>query len=88
MFTTLIPEYGKLFTYANENSVEVVFDKQFLAGTNTHNAFTFMGPYSQKSSGSTFVPTKVLADLYTMKNGKAITDATSGFDPRKSLCQP
>ena len=26
----LIAEYGKLFTYANENSVEVVFDKQFL----------------------------------------------------------
>ncbi len=64
----LIPEFGKLFTYANENSVEVVFDKQFLAGTNTHNAFAYMGPYSQKSSGSTFVPTKALADLYTMKN--------------------
>ena len=78
----LIAEYGKLFTYANENSVEVVFDKQFLVGTNTHNAFSFMGPYSQKSSGSTFVPTKDLADLYTMKNGKAITDATSGFDPK------
>jgi len=40
----LIAEYGKLFTYANENSIEVVFDKQFLAGTNTHNAFAFMGP--------------------------------------------
>jgi hypothetical protein len=78
----LIPEFGKLFTYANENSVEVVFDKQFLAGTNTHNAFAYMGPYSQKSSGSTFVPTKALADLFTMKNGKAITDATSGFDPK------
>lgn len=78
----LLPEYGKLFTYANENSREVVLDKQFLAGTATHNAFSFMGPYSQKASGSNFVPTKALADMFTMKNGKPITDPTSGFDPR------
>jgi len=70
---TLITEYGKLFTYANENSKEVILDKQFLAGTATHNAFSFMGPYSQKASGSNYVPTKALADMYTMKNGKAIT---------------
>lgn len=79
---TLINEYGKLFTYANENSKEVILDKQFLAGTATHNAFSFMGPYSQKASGSNYVPTKALADMYTMKNGKAITDPTSGFDPQ------
>jgi hypothetical protein len=41
-----------------------------------------MGPYSQKASGSNYVPTKALADMYTMKNGKAITDPTSGFDPQ------
>ena len=79
----VIPEYGKLFTYANENSKEVVLDKQFLAGTATHNAFSFMGPYSQKASGSNYVPTKALADLFTMKNGKAISDPSSGFDPTK-----
>jgi hypothetical protein len=79
----LISEYGKLFTYANENSKEVVLDKQFLAGTSTHNAFSFMGPYSQKASGSNYVPTKALVDLYTMKNGKSISDPTSGFDPLK-----
>lgn len=79
---SLLPEYGKLFTYANENSPEMIFDKQFLAGTYAHNAFAFMGPYSQKSSSSNFVPVKALVDLYTMKNGKAITDPTSGFDPK------
>jgi len=78
----LITEYGKLFTYANENSKEVVLDKQFLAGTATHNAFSFMGPYSQKASASSYVPTKALADMFTMKNGKVITDPTSGFDPQ------
>ena len=76
----LLPEYGKLFTYANENSREVVFDRQFLVGTTTHNAFSFMGPYSQKASASSYVPTKALADMFPMKNGKAITDPTSGYD--------
>ncbi len=77
----LVDEYGKLFTYAMENSKEVVFDKQFLAGTLTHNSFAYMGPYSQRNSSSNFVPTKALADLYTMKNGKEITDPDAGFDP-------
>lgn len=80
---SLLPEYGKLFTYAAENNVEVILDKGFLAGTYAHNAFAFMGPYSQKSSGSTYVPVKALVDLYPMKNGKAITDPSSGFDPQK-----
>jgi starch-binding outer membrane protein, SusD/RagB family len=79
---SLLPEYGKLFNLASENSVEVVLDKQFLTGTITQNAFAFMGPYSQKSSGSNYVPTKALVDLFPMKNGKAITDPSSGFDPK------
>jgi hypothetical protein len=78
----IYPEYGKLFSYAAENNVEVILDKQFLAGIYSHNAFAFMGPYSQKSSGSNYVPTKALTDLYPMKNGKAISDPTSGFDPK------
>ncbi|MBN8785935.1 MAG: RagB/SusD family nutrient uptake outer membrane protein [Terrimonas sp.] len=77
----LTDEYEKLFTYASENSKEVILDKQFLAGTITHNAFAYMGPYSQRNSSSSFVPTKSLADLYTMKNGKDINEAGSGFDP-------
>jgi hypothetical protein len=78
----LFPEYGKLFSYAAENNVEVILDKQFLAGIYSHNAFAFMGPYSQRNSGSNYVPTKALTDLYPMKNGKAISDPSSGFDPK------
>lgn len=77
----LLDEYGRLFTYASENSNEVILDKQFLAGTLTHNTFSYMGPYSQRNSSSAFVPTKALADTYTMKNGLDINDPTSGFDP-------
>lgn len=78
----LLEEYGNLFTYAHENSKEVIFDKQFLAGSITHNAFSYMGPYSQRNSSSSFVPTKALADLFTMKNGLDINDPGSGFDPQ------
>jgi starch-binding outer membrane protein, SusD/RagB family len=77
----LIDEYGKLFTYAFENSKEVLLDKQFLAGTITHNSFSFMGPYSQRNSSSSYVPTKALADMFPIKNGKDISDQSSGFDP-------
>ena len=78
----LFPEYGKLFSYAAENNVEVILDKQFLAGIYSHNAFAFMGPYSKKSYGSNYVPNKALTDLYPMKNGNAISDPTSGSDPK------
>ncbi len=78
----LLEAYSNLFTYEHENSKEVILDKQFVAGTNTHNAFAYMAPYSQRNSSSNFVPTKALADMYTMQNGKDITDPASGFDPR------
>ncbi len=78
----LLESYGNLFTYTAENNKEIILDKQFLAGTLTHNAFTFMGPYSQRNSSSSFVPTKALADMFTMKNGKDILDPASGFDPQ------
>lgn len=77
----IIDDYDELFTYEGENNNEIIFDKQFLQGTNTHNVFAFMGPRSQNNSNSTFVPTKALADLYPMQNGKYIDDPESGFDP-------
>lgn len=78
----LLESYGNLFSYAHENNKEVILDKQFLAGTLTHNAFAYMGPYSQRNSSSTFVPTKALADMFTMNNGLDINDPASGFDPQ------
>lgn len=80
----LYPNYGKLFTYAAENNVEVILDRQYISSAGlSNNIFAQMAPYSQRTSNNTFVPTKSLVDSYTMANGLPITDAASGFDPRK-----
>lgn len=76
----LYPKYEELFDYPAENSSEVILDKQFVKDDYSNNAFN-LGPYSHKNSGSQYVPTKKLVDAYLMRNGKNITDASSGFDP-------
>lgn len=78
---TLYPAYKNLFTYAAESNSEVILEKGFLTGTYSHNVFQLMAPYSQKSSFTTYVPTKTYVDAFEMKNGKAITDPTSGYNP-------
>lgn len=78
----IYPSYEKLFTYAAENNVEVILDKQFIKDNYNNNAFSMMAPYSQRASNSFYVPTKKLVDAYQMTSGKAITDPASGFDPQ------
>jgi starch-binding outer membrane protein, SusD/RagB family len=73
--------YEKLFSYAAENNKEVLLDRQFIKDTYPVNVFNLLGPYSQKSAGSTFVPTRALVDLYETTSGKLITDPTSNYDP-------
>lgn len=78
---TLYPAYKNLFTYAAESNSEVILEKGFLVGTYSHNVFQFMAPNSQKSSFTTYVPTKTYVDAFEMENGLAITDSASGYDP-------
>lgn len=76
---SLYPQYSKLFSYAAENNAEIILDKQRIVDVANTNVFQFMAPYSQKNSSNTYVPTKILADMYPMANGKSISDPTSGF---------
>ncbi len=76
----LFPSYEKLFTYAAENNIEVILDKQFVKDTYSNNVFRLMGSWSQQQSTNYFVPAKKLADAYKMTNGKDITDPTSGYN--------
>lgn len=78
---SIYPQFARLFTYAAENNSEVILDKQRVVDVANTNVFQLMAPYSQKNSSNTYVPTKRLADMFTMSNGKEITDATAGFDP-------
>jgi starch-binding outer membrane protein, SusD/RagB family len=78
---SLYPAYKNLFTYAAENNAEVIINIEFVKDIYSNNVFFIMGPFSQKNSQGRNAPTKKLVDAYPMKNGKDITDPTSGFDP-------
>lgn len=77
----LYESYEKLFSYAAENNREVLLDKQFIKDTYPNTVFQTLAPYSQKNGGSSYVPTKVLADLYETSTGKRITVSQSGYNP-------
>jgi hypothetical protein len=78
---SIYPNYSNLFTYAAENNAEVILDIEFVKDIYSNNIFFIMGPFSQKNSQGRNTPTKNLVDAYQMKNGKNITDPSSGFDP-------
>ncbi|MFT4155241.1 RagB/SusD family nutrient uptake outer membrane protein [Parafilimonas sp.] len=77
---SLYPQYSALFSYAAENNQEVILDEQFIASSYSNSVFYLLAPYSQKSSQSTYVPTKAYADQVQTADGLDITDAGSGYD--------
>ncbi|OZI05842.1 RagB/SusD family nutrient uptake outer membrane protein [Siphonobacter sp. BAB-5385] len=77
----LYESYEKLFSYAAENNKEVLLDRQFIKDTYPNTVFQTLAPYSQKNGGSSYVPTKALADLYETSSGTLITTAGSGYNP-------
>ena len=77
---SLYPSYSKLFSYAAENNSEVILDKQFIASAYPNSVFSLLAPYSQKSSGSTYVPTRAGVDQYQTAAGLDITDPGSGYN--------
>lgn len=83
----LFPDYGTLFLEANNNNIEVIFDKAYLGGTNLGNAKTsnygptFVDGVARGFAGTN--PTQELVDEYAMANGLPITDPLSGYDPQK-----
>lgn len=77
----LYPSYKKLFSYEAENSKEVIFDRQYIKDQYSNDVINRFGPFSLGTAGAHLVPTRTLIDAYQMTNGKAITDAQSGYDP-------
>ncbi|MDF9797841.1 hypothetical protein OKW21_003104 [Catalinimonas alkaloidigena] len=80
---SLYSSYYDMFQYEGEGNEEVILDRQYAGGINTHNIYTVLAPWSQigGSNGSQYVPTSKMVDMYEMSNGKAIDEAGSGFDP-------
>lgn len=78
---SLYPSYQNLFSFAAENSSEVILDKQYIKDVLSSNIFNLTTPNSIWPQVNSFVPTKKAVDAYPMNNGKVISDPTSGFDP-------
>lgn len=77
---SLLPNYKDLFTYENENSQEVIFDKQFMKDVYANAVMNNFGAVSIGNNGSMMSPTRVLVDEYETTNGKKITEDSS-YDP-------
>ncbi len=65
----LLPKYSELFTYENENNIEVILDNQFMPVNRMHNSFQVLGPRSSEGL-SNYVPTRELVDAYDEKDSR------------------
>ncbi|MBC8152787.1 MAG: RagB/SusD family nutrient uptake outer membrane protein [Bacteroidetes bacterium] len=81
----LFPDFEKLFYVENKNNLEVIFDRQYKSIVKGHQREGRSGPAFvngiQQSWGN-LAPTQELVDDYAMDNGKAITEAGSGYNPQ------
>lgn len=77
---SLFPKYNELFTYSNENNVEVILDKQFIKDTYPNSVMNSFGAVSLGNNGSIMSPTIQIVDEYETINGKKIADDSS-YDP-------
>ncbi|HKJ47428.1 MAG TPA: RagB/SusD family nutrient uptake outer membrane protein [Balneolales bacterium] len=81
---SLYPSYKNLFTYKGEGNSGVILDKQFIQNDQPQGVYSYIAPGSlpQVGSDQEVVPTANIVNAFEMKNGKPITDPTSGFDPK------
>lgn len=82
----LYPDYYKLFMDKLGNK-EVIFARKFQnpsinPSDGARNKWYMSVPGVNDGAWGGFCPTQNLVDAYEMKNGKPITDATSGYNPQ------
>lgn len=76
---SLHPDFRELFTYAGEQSNEIIFDYQKVAGQNGWHAWLGFAPSSMGSNVDA-EPTRQLADRFPMADGLPI-DESPLYDP-------
>lgn len=82
----LCSNYSSLFTNGSGGSddanalKELIFCKRAGSASNAFEKYNF--PIGMENAGGGNCPTQNLVDAFEMKNGKAITDAESGYDPQ------
>jgi len=79
---SLNPSYTALFSDPNTNKVnnESIFSLQYVPTKRTWQDFWDFAPVSVGGRVNAMAPTQELVNDYVMLNGKAITDAGSGYD--------
>lgn len=79
---SLYPDYYRLFQYQGQYNNEVLLNRQRARDVNAHNIYAIVAPWSQipGSTGSLYVPTQAMVEMYEMDNGKPIHDPESGYD--------
>lgn len=83
---SLYPNYYRIFLDKSGNN-EVVFASKFQRPSRTQQtpwklAMSIQAPDVVGGAWGGFSPTQNLVDAYEMKNGKMITDPSSGYDPQ------
>lgn len=77
----LFPSYEGVFLAQNEYSSEVILSLQYVPVDRMWTEFIDMAPLSVAGARlNGLAPTQELVDSYLMLNGKAITEAGSGYD--------
>jgi len=79
----LNPSYSALFSDPNTNKInaESILSLQYVPTKRTWQDFWDFAPVSVGGRVNSMAPTQELVNDYVMLNGKAITDAGSGYDP-------
>ena len=82
VYTTLAGTYASIFSSANENNSEVIFDLPYIVNVRTYDEPSRMIPISAPAQNSENynAPTQELVDSYIMLNGKSIKETGSGYD--------
>ncbi|TGD77585.1 RagB/SusD family nutrient uptake outer membrane protein [Hymenobacter wooponensis] len=77
---SLFASYAGVFSPNNEGNSEVMLDLQYLFPSRTHSEQRFFIPRTEGKLICAIAPTQELVDSYVMANGKAITEAGSGYN--------
>jgi len=75
----LVPDYSAVFLPENENGVESVWALQFSPNLVTWGQYRDFVPLTVGQRVNALAPTQELVDSYVTLNGRAITDAQSGY---------
>jgi len=77
---SLTADYSRLFVKGDDN--EIIFARQYAVGAR-HVCLEISNGANGYGGWAGNTPLQNMVDAYEMKNGKPITDATSGYNPQK-----